>query len=396
MVSRVVADLTAGLPTVGSRELKWAQDMIYNIITTLSLILTSIPPPPPRATLASARTRVWQRESARRYLPGHIAHVPASSACPSVPVSSACPGVPASLASTGVPASLASTGVPVSSRVQSSPASSTCPSVPASSASSRVPALSACPDTSASSPVPALSPVPTSLPVPALLACPNTSASLASLHVPASFARPGVPASSACPNTSASLARSCVPALSACQHAPASSHHVCAGRGISRYARTDARAWPLGDIGAKKGPCGASTDPTTGNAATDRAGRDTGNHTIPNGGRANNPCEGISQGVAHPTRHVGAGSNISCKAKQVCDRAPGRDGRQHGQDGYDLAASVNGSFATTYAEDRDGNSRTYSFSLFSRRTRRKCRMNNDIQRAATDAARHYMSNTRRT
>ena len=71
MVSRVVADLTAGLPTVGSRELKWAQDMIYNIITTLSLILTSIPPPPPRATPASARTRVWEREPARRQLPGH-------------------------------------------------------------------------------------------------------------------------------------------------------------------------------------------------------------------------------------------------------------------------------------------------------------------------------------
>ena len=217
MVSGVVADLTAGLPTVGSRELEWAQDMIYNIITTLSLILTSIPPPPPRATPASAHTRVWEREPARRYLPRHVARVPASSACPSVPVSSACP------------------------------------------------------NTSASSPVPA------SLNVPASLACPNTSASLASSHVPV---------------------------LPACPHAPASSRHVGAGHGISRDARTEARAWPHGDVGAKKGPCGAITAPATGNTATDRAGRDKGNHTIPNGGRANNPCEGMSQGVSHPTHHV--------------------------------------------------------------------------------------------
>ena len=65
------------------------------------------------------------------------------------------------------------------------------------------------------------------------------------------------------------------------------------------------------------------------------------------------------------SRHVCAGSNISCKAKQVCDRAPGRDGRQTGQGRQHLSTSVNGSFATTYAEDRDGNSRASSFCLFS-------------------------------
>ena len=71
------------------------------------------------------------------------------------------------------------------------------------------------------------------------------------------------------------------------------------------------------------------------------------------------------------SRHVGAGSTIAPKAEQGCDRAPGRNGRQHGQDGYDLAASVNGSFPTTYAEDRDGNSRASSFCLLRPRTRRQ-------------------------
>jgi len=225
--------------------------------------------------------------------------------------------------------------------------------VPALFACLGVPASSAFPDTSASSAVPA------SLNVPASSACPDTSASLASLHVPASAP---VPASGR------------VPALSACPHAPASSRHVGAGRGISRYAWTGARAWPLGDIGAKKGPCGASTDPTTGNAATDRAGRDTGNHTIPNGGRANNPCEGISQGVAHPTRHVGAGSNISTKAEQSYGPPPRADTSRNvkpGKTGKMRNGDVNGSLATTYAEDRDGNSRASSFCLLRPRTRRQ-------------------------
>jgi hypothetical protein len=71
------------------------------------------------------------------------------------------------------------------------------------------------------------------------------------------------------------------------------------------------------------------------------------------------------------SRHVGAGSNISCKAKQVCDRAPGRDGRISGQGRQHLSTSVNGSFATTYAEDRDGNSRASSFCLLRPRTRRQ-------------------------
>jgi len=65
------------------------------------------------------------------------------------------------------------------------------------------------------------------------------------------------------------------------------------------------------------------------------------------------------------SHHVGAGSNISCKAKQVCDRAPGRDGRQTGQGRQHLSTYVNGSFPTTYAEDGDGNSRASSFCLFS-------------------------------
>jgi hypothetical protein len=260
MVSGVVADLTAGLPTVGSREPERAQGMVYNIITTLSLILTSIPPPPPRATPASARTRVWQREPARRYLPGHVARVPASSACPSVPASSASSRVPASSA------------VPALGRV---PALFACLGVPASAAF---------PNTSTSSPVPASF---ACLGVPALSACPNTSASLASLHVPASLAslhvlaslaRPGVPALSACPDTSASLASLPV---------PASSHHV------------------------------------------------------------------------------GAGSNISREAKQVHDHTPVRDECQSGQGRQHLSTYVNGSFAGTYAEDGDGNSRASSFCLFS-------------------------------
>jgi len=208
----------------------------------------------------------------------------------------------------------------------------------------------------------ALSPVPALGRVPALFA---------------SFACLGVPALSACPDTSASSpvpaslnasASAPVPALSERPHAPASSRHVGAGRGISRYARTDARAWPLGDIGAKKGPCGASTDPATGNTATDRAGRDTGNHTIPNGGRANNPCKGMSQGVAHPTHHVGAGSNIFRRAEQSYGpppRAATSRNVKPGKVGKMRNGDVNGSFPTTYAEDRDGNSRASSFCLFS-------------------------------
>jgi len=224
---------------------------------------------------------------------------------------------------------------------------------------------------SASSPVPALGRVPAlfalfasfaCLGVPALSACPNTSASLASLHVSASLTRPGVPASL---NASASAP---VPASSACPHAPASSRHVGAGHGISRTARTDARAWLRDDVGAKKGPRGTSTDPATGNTTTDRAGRDIGNHTIPNGVRANNPCEGTSQGIAHPTRHVGAGSNISRKAEQPSDDAPvGHQTRnvKPGKVGKMRSSDVNGSFPGTYAEDRDGNSRASSFCLFS-------------------------------
>jgi hypothetical protein len=216
-----------------------------------------------------------------------------------------------------------------------------------------VPASSVCPNTSASLAVPA------SAPVPALFACPDTSACL---DTSVSLARPSVPASAP------------VPALSASSRVPASSRHVGAGRGISRYARTEARAWPLGDIGAKKGPRGASTDPTTGNAATDRAGRDTGNHTIPNGGRANNPCEGMNQGVAHPTRHVGPRSNISREAEQPSEHTPaGHQSRnvKPGKVGKMRNGDVNGSFPTTYAEDRDGNSRASSFCLLRPRTRRQ-------------------------
>jgi hypothetical protein len=100
------------------------------------------------------------------------------------------------------------------------------------------------------------------------------------------------------------------------------------------------------------------------------------------------------------SHHVGAGSNASRKAKQVHDRAPGRDGRKHGQDRQHLSTYVNGSFAGTYAEDRDGNSRASSFCFFTRQHGGahggKCRMNNDIQRAAMDAARHDTRSPRRT
>jgi len=240
------------------------------------------------------------------------------------------------------PGALASSRPSASSPV---PASFACLGVPA---LAPVPALSACPDTSASSassPVPALfacpdtsasSPVPASLNVPALLACPNTSASLASLHVPASLARPGVPALSACLDTSAS---SPVPAS-------------------------------LNTSASLARPSVPASAPV--------------------------PALSACPHASASSHHVGAGSNISCKAEQGSDRAPGRNGRQTGQDRPHLAASVNGSFATTYAEDRDGNSRASSFCLFARRTRRKCPRNNDIPRAATDAARHDMSNTRRS
>jgi len=65
------------------------------------------------------------------------------------------------------------------------------------------------------------------------------------------------------------------------------------------------------------------------------------------------------------SHHVGAGSNLSLGAEQPSDRALVRDGRQTGQGRQHLSTSVNGSFATTYAEDRDGNSRASSFCLFS-------------------------------
>ena len=71
------------------------------------------------------------------------------------------------------------------------------------------------------------------------------------------------------------------------------------------------------------------------------------------------------------SHHVGVGSNISRKAKQVHDHAPARIGRQTGQGRQHLSTSVNGSFAGTYAEDRDGNSRASSFCLLRPRTRRQ-------------------------
>jgi len=151
-------------------------------------------------------------------------------------------------------------------------------------------------------------------------------ASSASPHVPTSSARFDVPAlssvqaSSACPHVPTSSARFGVPALSARFSVPA----------LSACPNTSASLASL-------------------------------------------PVPALSACPHAPasSHHVGAGSNISCKAKQVCDRAPGRDGRKTGQGGPDLAASVNGSFATTYAEDRDGNSRASSFCLVSRRTRRQ-------------------------
>jgi len=181
------------------------------------------------------------------------------------------------------------------------------------SALSPVPALfasSACQNTSASSAVPASFAclgVPALAPVPALSACPDTSASSlvpALSPVPASLP---VPALLACPNTSASLASLHVPASLERPGVPASLN-------------------------------------------------------VP----ASSPVPALSACPHAPasSHHVGAGSNISGEAEQVRDRAPGRNGRQHGQDGHDLAASVNGSFAGTYAEDRDGNSRASSFCLF--------------------------------
>ena len=158
---------------------------------------------------------------------------------------------------------------------------------------------------------------------PGALASSRPSASLLVPALFALFACLGVPASSACPDTSVS---SPVPASFACPNTSASlaSLHVPASL-------------------ARPGV------PASLNAS------------------ALAPVPALSACPHAPasSHHVGAGSNISCKAKQVCDRAPGRDGRQTGQGRPHLAASVNGSFATTYAEDRDGNSRASSFCLFS-------------------------------
>jgi hypothetical protein len=142
-------------------------------------------------------------------------------------------------------------------------------------------------------------------------------------HAPGALAssRPSasspVPASSACPNTSASLASLHVPASLARPGVPALS--AC--------------------------PDTSALSPVPASAPV--------------------PALSACPHATASSHHVGAGSNISREAEQGCDRAPGRDGRQTGQGRLDLAASVNGSFPTTYAEDRDGNSRASSFCLFS-------------------------------
>ena len=77
-------------------------------------------------------------------------------------------------------------------------------------------------------------------------------------------------------------------------------------------------------------------------------------------------CDG--GGYSGQTRHVCARSNIFSQVEQGYGLAPARHhvaDHQTGQDGQDWATYVNGSFPTTYAEDRDGNSRASSFCLFS-------------------------------
>ena len=74
------------------------------------------------------------------------------------------------------------------------------------------------------------------------------------------------------------------------------------------------------------------------------------------------------------SRHVGPRSNISREAEQPSEHTPaGHQSRnvKPGKVGKMRNGDVNGSFPTTYAEDRDGNSRASSFCLFSRRTRRQ-------------------------
>jgi hypothetical protein len=74
------------------------------------------------------------------------------------------------------------------------------------------------------------------------------------------------------------------------------------------------------------------------------------------------------------SRHVGAGSNISREAEQPSEHAPaGHQSRnvKQGKMGKMRNTDVNGSFPTTYAEDRDGNSRASSFCLLRPRTRRQ-------------------------
>lgn len=72
------------------------------------------------------------------------------------------------------------------------------------------------------------------------------------------------------------------------------------------------------------------------------------------------------------SRHVGAGSNISREAEQGCaarPRAATSRNVKPGKVGKMRNGDVNGSFPTTYAEDRDGNSRASSFYFFHWRTR---------------------------
>jgi len=166
----------------------------------------------------------------------------------------------------------------------------------------------------------------------------------------ASFACLGVPALSACPDTSAPLARPGVPALLASLHVSASLTRP----GVPASLNASASA----------------------------------------------PVPALSACPHAPasSRHVGAGSTIAPKAEQPSEHAPaGHQSRnvKQGKVGKMRNGDVNGSFPTTYAEDRDGNSRASSFCLLRPRTRRKCLRNNDIPRAAMDAARHDTRSPRR-
>jgi hypothetical protein len=91
-------------------------------------------------------------------------------------------------------------------------------------------------------------------------------------------------------------------------------------------------------------------------------------------GNGKEQCQAIARKAIGGSRHVGAGSNISREAEQPSEHAPAGHQSSNvkpGKVGKMSNCDVNGSFPTTYAEDRDGNSRASSFCLLRPRTRRQ-------------------------